>query len=96
MGIKSARGRKSGSSGTIGGEGETQLEIERRKLTDRETKVVRELESLKVRSEHEKAKREQSHQTLPLIALIGYTNAGKTALMNACTGSHLESKDLLF
>jgi 50S ribosomal subunit-associated GTPase HflX len=43
VGIKSARGRK---AGTIGGEGETQLEIERRRLTDREAKSAKELEDL--------------------------------------------------
>jgi 50S ribosomal subunit-associated GTPase HflX len=71
VGIKSAKGRKSGGSGgSIGGEGETQLEIERRRLTDREAKITKELENIKVRTEHEKAKKEQSHQTLPLIGLV--------------------------
>jgi GTPase len=93
VGIKSARGRK---AGTIGGEGETQLEIERRRLTDREAKIAKELEDLQVRIEHERVKKERTHQTLPLIGLIGYTNAGKTALMNLCTGANLESRDLLF
>jgi GTP-binding protein HflX len=93
MEIKSARGRKAGN---VGGEGETQLEMERRRLTDREAKISKEIETLRVKSEHEKAKKEASHQTLPLVGLIGYTNAGKTALMNLCTGANLESKDLLF
>ena len=62
VGIKSAKGRKSGGSGgAIGGEGETQLEIERRRLTDREAKITQALEQLKVKTEHEKFKREQSH-----------------------------------
>ena len=62
VGIKSAKGRKSGGSGgSIGGEGETQLEIERRRLTDREAKITKELENIKVKIEHEKAKKEQSH-----------------------------------
>ena len=94
--IKSAKGRKSGAGGTIGGEGETQLELERRRLTDRETKITGQLEQLRLRADHEKFKKEQTHQTLPLIGLIGYTNAGKTALMNLCTGAELESRDLLF
>ena len=93
VGIKSARGRK---AGTIGGEGETQLEIEKRRLTDREAKISKELDHLRVRSEHERVKKEKSHQTLPLVGLIGYTNAGKTALMNLSTGAKLESQDLLF
>jgi 50S ribosomal subunit-associated GTPase HflX len=59
VGIKSAKGRKSGGSGgAIGGEGETQLEIERRKLTDREAKIIKELENIKLRTEHEKSKKE--------------------------------------
>jgi 50S ribosomal subunit-associated GTPase HflX len=61
VGIKSAKGRKSGSGGTIGGEGETQLEIERRKLTDREAKITKELEQLRLKIDHEKFKKEQSH-----------------------------------
>ena len=93
VGIKSAKGR---AAGTIGGEGETQLELERRRLTDREAKITTQLEQLRLRADHDKHKKEQTHQTLPLIGLIGYTNAGKTALMNLCTGASLESKDLLF
>lgn len=62
VGIKSAKGRKSGGgAGSIGGEGETQLEIERRRLTDREAKITKELENIKVKIEHEKSKKEQSH-----------------------------------
>ena len=62
VGIKSGKGRKSGGgSGAIGGEGETQLEIERRKLTDREARIVKELENIKLKVEHEKFKKEQSH-----------------------------------
>ncbi|CDW87062.1 gtp-binding protein [Stylonychia lemnae] len=67
--IKSARGRKSGGSGVMGGEGETQLEIERRKLTDRETKITKELADLDRRVQSEKIKKERIHQTLPLIGL---------------------------
>lgn len=91
--IKSARGRNTGS---IGGEGETQLELERRSLAEREAKIQREITELNKKSLHERDKKEKAHTTLPLIALIGYTNAGKTALMNLCTGAQLESEDLLF
>lgn len=94
MEIKSARGRK--ASGAMGGEGETQLEMERRRLTDREAKINKELEQIQTRKEHENKKRESQHSTLPMVALVGYTNAGKTALMNLVTGSHLESQNLLF
>jgi 50S ribosomal subunit-associated GTPase HflX len=56
VGIKSARGRK---AGTIGGEGETQLEMERRRLTDREAKISSQLEELRVKNEHERVKKER-------------------------------------
>ncbi len=46
MEIKSAKGRKSGGSGTMGGEGETQLEIERRKIGDRESRIMKELHEI--------------------------------------------------
>ena len=41
-------------------------------------------------------KKQSRHNTMPIVALIGYTNAGKTALMNMCCGSELESEDKLF
>lgn len=46
------------------------MEIERRKLTDRETKITKELDGIRVRINHENAKKESSHQTLPLIGLV--------------------------
>ena len=59
--IKSAKGRKSGSSGVIGGEGETQLEMERRRLGEREAKILRELQEIDKKIQHEKGKKERSH-----------------------------------
>ena len=67
VGIKSARGRKSGN---VGGEGETQLEMERRRLTDREAKITKELEMIELKVQHEKSKKEKSHQSLPLVGLV--------------------------
>lgn len=95
--IKSAKGRRSGGlGGSIGGEGETQLEIERRRIQERETKILRELDELQRKQLQEKVKKDNIHSSVPLIALLGYTNAGKTALMNMCSGSKLESEDKLF
>jgi len=68
--IKSGKGRRSGGSGEIGGEGETQLEMERRRLGEREAKILRELGEISRRAENEKMKKEKGHQTLPLIALV--------------------------
>lgn len=94
--IKSTKARRSGGSGALGGEGETQLEMERRRLGEREAKILKEMGDIDRRSRVEKKKREKAHSTLPLVGLIGYTNAGKTALMNLVTGSRLESQNLLF
>ena len=41
-------------------------------------------------------KKQARHRSMPIIALVGYTNAGKTALMNMCSGANLESEDRLF
>ena len=41
-------------------------------------------------------KKQSKHNAMPVIALVGYTNAGKTALVNMCSGSKLESEDRLF
>ena len=55
-----------------------------------------ELKGLQVKSDHLKYKKVMQHSSVPLLALVGYTNAGKTALANICTGAELESRDLLF
>ena len=57
----------------------------------REAKLLQTLKRAKKKQDHERVKRESSHKTQPLIALIGYTNAGKSALTNLCTESELES-----
>ena len=48
------------------------------------------------REAHLLNKKKARHNAMPIIALIGYTNAGKTALINMCSGSKLESEDRLF
>ena len=62
----------------------------------REAKLKKELEELKKKDEHWKLKKTQKHNPSPVIALVGYTNAGKTALTNICSGAELESQDKLF
>jgi GTP-binding protein HflX len=54
------------------------------------------LKTASEKDKYEKQKRKKSYRSQPVIALIGYTNAGKSALTNICTGSDLDSKDLLF
>ena len=65
-------------------------------MKTREGKLNQALKQLQNREKHEKSQRETRHTTTPFVALIGYTNAGKSALVNLCTGAHLESEDLLF
>lgn len=54
------------------------------------------LKTLQTKDKHQNLKRENNHKTQPFLALIGYTNAGKSALTNLCTGAELESENLLF
>ncbi len=76
------------------GPGETQLEVDRREIGDRITKLNEEIE--KVRA-HRQRHREQRNKTgMPIIALVGYTNAGKSTLMNALSGSDVYVANQLF
>lgn len=89
MEVVSARER--GGIGAMGGQGESQLEMERRQISDREARIRHELASLSKRPV-----KDPSLKSYPTIAIIGYTNAGKTALMNHLTGTELVSENLLF
>ena len=62
----------------------------------RETKLIEELKILEQKAEHTKRKKEALHNPNPIIALVGYTNVGKTALLNLCSNAGLESEDKLF
>ena len=87
---------KGSNSVTRGGSGETQLELEKQQLKEKEAKLRKELHELQVRNEHQKVKVQNRYNSMPVIALVGYTNVGKTALVNLLTGSRLESEDRLF
>lgn len=94
MEIVSAKSRGTSGAGKLSGEGETQLELERRLVSDREAKLRGEIKA--VQELQVKRVNDVSLQSTPKIAIIGYTNAGKTALMNYFTGANLVSENMLF
>jgi len=86
--------RQRGGFGFLGGPGETQIEADRRLITDRIARLKRELEQVRrTRGLHRSAR---SRVPYPIIALVGYTNAGKSTLFNALTGATVHAQDQLF
>jgi GTP-binding protein HflX len=86
--------RQRGGFGFLGGPGESQLEIDRRLIDERIVKLKRELEQVKrTRGLHRAARRRVPY---PVVALVGYTNAGKSTLFNRLTRSAVVAEDLLF
>jgi GTP-binding protein HflX len=86
--------RQRGGFGFLGGPGETQIEADRRLIGDRIVKIKRELEGVKrTRSLSRQARR---RVPFPMIALVGYTNAGKSTLFNRLTKAKVLAKDILF
>ncbi|ODN42071.1 GTPase HflX [Piscirickettsia litoralis] len=83
-----------GGIGVRGGAGETGLEVDRRVLRQRITKVKKRLEHIRDSRELGRQRRQRSH--LPTIALVGYTNAGKSTLFNALSQSNAYADDRLF
>lgn len=83
-------------AGGIGGRGpgETKLEIDRRKVNDRINRLKRELKSISKERKYRRLKRRK--RGIPVISIIGYTNAGKSTLLNALTKSRVTVKDKLF
>lgn len=86
--------RQRGGTRGIGGPGETQLEIDRRLIDDKIARLKRELETVKERRNLERKGREKV--PFKAVAIVGYTNAGKSTLFNALTGSQVFAQDLLF
>jgi GTP-binding protein HflX len=86
--------RQRGGFGFLGGPGETQIEADRRLIGDRITRLKQELEEVRrTRGLHRGARKRVPY---PVVALVGYTNAGKSTLFNALTGAAVMAEDQLF
>ncbi len=86
--------RQRGGFGFLGGPGETQIETDRRLIGERIVRIERELEAVKRRRSLQRASR--SAVPYPIVALVGYTNAGKSTLFNRLTSANVMAADMLF
>jgi GTP-binding protein HflX len=92
VGIRESLGRQGGGSGLSNkGSGETKLELDRRKIEDRISSLNKELETLVIQRQNQRKRRNK--QEIPVIALVGYTNAGKSTVMNAMLDIYNPSAD---
>ncbi len=93
---RQAGGRAGGATGGVGvrGPGEKQIETDRREIQRRISKIKQELETVRQRRSQQRAKRRQT--ALRVVALVGYTNAGKSTLLNQLSGADILTADMLF
>ncbi len=86
--------RQRGGFGFLGGPGETQIEADRRMIQERMTRIERDLDAVtRTRGLHRKSR---ARVPYPIVALVGYTNAGKSTLFNALTKAEVRAQDMLF
>jgi len=86
--------RQRGGFGFLGGPGETQIEADRRQLRDRIAGLEKRIE--KIRKTRQMQRKPRDDVPFPLVALVGYTNAGKSSLFNRLSGAEVMAKDVLF
>jgi GTP-binding protein HflX len=86
--------RQRGGLGFVGGPGETQIESDRRAIDDQLVRLRRQLDKVVTTRELHRAAR--AKVPYPIVALVGYTNAGKSTLFNRLTGAQVMAKDMLF
>jgi GTP-binding protein HflX len=86
--------RQSGGIGMRGGEGESQLESDRRRLQERIEKITEDLQAVRRQRSTQRSGRQR--HLWPLASIVGYTNAGKSTLLNALTGASVLAEDKLF
>ena len=86
--------RQRGGAGFLGGPGETQIELDRRIIDDKIVKIKKELEKVKKTREIQRGARRKV--PYPIVALVGYTNAGKSTLFNYLSQSNVMAADMLF
>ena len=86
--------RQRGGAGFLGGPGETQIELDRRIIDDKILRIKKDLE--KVRQTRKIQRSSRQRVPYPVVALVGYTNAGKSTLFNRLTAGNVLAKDMLF
>ncbi|KAI3451890.1 hypothetical protein Pfo_008555 [Paulownia fortunei] len=98
--VVSARGRGSGGRGFISGAGETELQLQRRRILDRRKKLLSEIKEVRRTRAMQRAARKRQGgspgQEIATVAVVGYTNAGKSTLVSALSNSYLYCDDRLF